>query len=82
MKIKVDSTPVITAYDIGDLVYVKTDPEQQEYTVIAVTIRPGFSIIYEIDFLGDVISMYDFQVTKDRDELKKLLNKDKDIDNG
>lgn len=64
-----------TKFNFGDPVYVKHDPEQQEYELIGVVSRPG-CIMYELSYLGETIEMYDFQVSDTRDEVRLLgLNK-------
>lgn len=56
-------------YAFGDSIYIKTDPEQKEYTFVGFIGRPG-SILYTLDYLGDEIEVYDFQTSRDRDILK------------
>jgi len=57
--------------EYGDIVYIKNDPEQKEYTFVGVVARPG-SIKYELSYLGDLIELYDFEVDSKRNELKML----------
>lgn len=70
---------VKTKFSFGDPVYIKHDPEQHEYELIGVIVRPG-SIAYELSFLGEIIEMYDFQVSDTRDEVKVLGLTQKEID--
>lgn len=68
-------------YNFGDIVYLKTDPRQKAYEIIAVMVRPGPSILLEICIGGnDEITVYDFQVSPDKDILKGLLEADKNDD--
>ena len=62
-------------YDFGDSLYIKHDPEQREYELIGIVVRPG-NIAYELSYLGEIIEMYDFQISDTRDEVK-LLGLDK-----
>lgn len=65
-------------YEYGDSVYIKHDPEQIQYELVGVIGRPG-STSFELSHLGEVIEMYDFQVSKTRDEMKMLgLEKNKE----
>lgn len=58
-------------YSYEESVYVKNDPEQLEYIVVGIIGRPG-SISLELSRLGDLIELYEFEVCKDKDELKYL----------
>lgn len=58
-----------TDFKFGDIVYIKHDPEQKEYEVVGILARPG-SIQIEIDYLGDVVEMYDFQLSHEKDPVK------------
>lgn len=60
-----------TKLEYGDVVYIKNDPEQKEYTFVGLICRPG-SIKYELSYLGDIIELYDFEVDGKRNELKML----------
>lgn len=68
-----------TKFNIGDPAFIKHDPEQHEYEIVAIIARPG-SIMLELSFLGEVIEMYDFQVSDTKDEMKKLGLTEKEID--
>mgnify|MGYP000170954033 CR=1 FL=1 len=56
-------------FDIGDSVYIVTDPEQHKRTVSSYTVNPG-NIVYAVVFIGQVTYHYDFEISKDKDVLK------------
>lgn len=58
--------------EYGDTVFIKQDPEQKEYTFVGVIAQPG-SIKYELSYLGDVVELFDFEVSSEQDQAK-LLN--------
>jgi hypothetical protein len=60
-----------TVFDYGEVVYLKTDPYQQERIVTAVTYRGG-SLSYELSICEIVSIHLDVEITREYDELKKL----------
>lgn len=62
-------------HDFGDIVYIKNDPDQNEYEIVGFWVRPG-AIVLELDRLGETIDVYEFQISTDRD-MKKVLGLDK-----
>lgn len=60
-----------TDLEFGDVWYLKNDPYQSEYLLIGVVIRPG-AVLFLLDFLGEQIEVYDFECSKERDELKVI----------
>lgn len=60
-----------TKFKFGDSVYVKNDPAQLEYILIGVIQRPG-AMSYELSYLGEVIEVYEFEVSDTKDILKSL----------
>jgi hypothetical protein len=58
-------------YSYGASVYIKTDPEQKEYTFIGAILRPG-AILFILDYMGEEIEVYDFQVSPSRDMVKEF----------
>lgn len=66
-------------YDFGDIVYLKNDPGQKTYEFVGFEGRPG-SILYILDYMGEEITVYDFQTSKDKDILKALEGKKDDED--
>lgn len=69
-----------TKYKFGDILYIKIDPEQAEYTLIGVIQEPG-SLVYRLrDIMGEIYEFYEFEVSDVKDPLKAMgLNK-KDIE--
>jgi hypothetical protein len=59
----------ILHFDIGDSVYLKTDPEQCERLVTGVNIRQN-GISYALSHLTNESYHYDFEISKDRDIIK------------
>lgn len=68
-----------TKYNIGDKLFVKHDPEQKEYEVVAIRVLPG-AVIYELNLLEIMLDMYDFQVSDEKDQVKLLGLKEKETD--
>jgi hypothetical protein len=68
-----------TKHSFGDIVYIKHDPEQKGYEVVGIKANPG-SILIELDYLGDIIEVYEFQISGDKDVLKSLTSIDKNDD--
>ena len=63
-----------TKYDIGQIVYFRTDSEQAEYLITGMTIRPGNtgSIVYLLSANGIEYSAFDFEISKERNRMKEL----------
>lgn len=51
-------------YEIGQVVYLKTDVEQLQRIVSAITQRQG-TIVYELCCGKDMSGHYDFEITED-----------------
>ena len=56
-------------FEIGDSVYLKTDPDQVERLVTGITIRPG-GISYALTDVTTESFHYSFEITKQRDIVK------------
>ena len=54
------------AYRISDIVYLRTDPEQQERIVTRFVVARD-SILYELSCGMDCTPHYDFEITNERD---------------
>lgn len=65
-----------TKFNIGDTVYMIQDPKQRGYDVVGIKVKPGNAIVLELDYLGDMIEMFDFQVSLDKDPIKYLSFED------
>jgi hypothetical protein len=61
-----------TKYKFGDVLFLKTDPEQSETTLIAVIQEPG-ALVYRLrDINNEIIEVYEFEVSEVRDPLKTM----------
>lgn len=56
-------------FDIGQIVYLKTDTEQRERIVLGMNIKPG-GIYYSLGCGVDESWHYDFEITTQRDIIK------------
>jgi len=61
-----------TKYKFGDILYLKTDPEQTEHTIIAVIQEPGCLVYRLRDITGEIMEVYDFEVSDSKDPLKQM----------
>lgn len=61
----------ILRFDIGDSVYLKTDPEQCERLVTGINIRQN-GVSYALSHLTNESYHYDFEITKERDVIKAM----------
>ena len=57
-------------YNIGDIVYLRTDQEQKQRIITAIKINPG-NLIYILSCDSDETGFYEFEVTNEIDVLKK-----------
>ncbi len=58
-------------FDLGDIVYLKTDPDQKERLVTGVTVRPT-GLLYELSVGEEDSTHYDLEITTEKDVLKTL----------
>jgi hypothetical protein len=68
-----------TDIDFGDIFYLKSDPDQFEHRLVGIIVMPGNQIKFILSCMGDKVTVWDFEATKDRDETK-VLNLDKSAD--
>ena len=61
-----------TEFDLGQLVYLKTDVEQHERIVTGIIFDLGGSYIYELSLGTDVSRHYEGEITAECDTLKKI----------
>jgi hypothetical protein len=54
-------------FNIEDLVYLKTDPDQKKRIVTAMLIRPGGSYSYELSCGTEAKWFYEFEISAERD---------------
>lgn len=61
-----------TPYDIGEIVYVKNDPDQFERIITGMTVRANNLVSYELSLLAQETHHYDFEISREPDQMKKL----------
>lgn len=60
-------------FNIGDLVYLKTDNDQSQRMIVSISVRKR-DLLYELSF-GSVSSWhYEFEITEEKDVLKSTSN--------
>ena len=59
-----------TKYDIGDVVFLITDPDQHPRIITSISVRPQNNIVYEMACGGNSTDHYDLEFTYDRDIVK------------
>lgn len=65
---------VKTDLEWGDLFYLRADPDQLEHHLVAVTVCPGNQIRFRLSHQGDECEVWDFEATREPDEVKRLNN--------
>lgn len=58
-------------FNIGDVCYLKTDPDQLERFVTAIKINSN-GLTYEVSYIADYSYHYDFEISKERNNLKAI----------
>lgn len=58
-------------FTFGDIVFMRTDPEQREWIVSEIEFRPG-NVVYHISHVDVSVCVYDFEVTDTIDQTKRL----------
>lgn len=66
---------VKTDLEWGDIFYIKTDTNQAEGALVGIVYLPGGALKFRLSFEGEVFEVYDFEASKERDQLK-ILNRD------
>lgn len=57
---------IITKYDIGDIVYLKTDPEQLPMIITGITIRENQVTSYHLSYGVEDSWHWDVEISKER----------------
>jgi hypothetical protein len=65
---------ILNLYSIGDILFLKTDPEQREMIVTAIIIRPEKLIKYELRCGTEVSEYYNIELSDEKDVLKSIEN--------
>lgn len=60
------------AFDIGDVIYLKTDVEQEARIVTSIIVGPA-GLIYDVNCGTESSRHFDFEMTKERDMVTKAL---------
>lgn len=60
-------------YSIGDIVYFKTDPDQDERFITGINIREA-GIMYEVSNYNGSNWVYSFEISLEKDVVKHLKN--------
>lgn len=53
-------------FDIGQEIYLVTDPEQHRRLITSFMIYPGISIVYNVSWCGEVTEHYDFELNAEK----------------
>lgn len=64
---------ISTLYNLGQILYLKTDPEQKPGMVIAIIVNPG-AVSYSLSFGGEVSEHYEIEVSEELDVVLKTSN--------
>lgn len=59
-------------FSIGQLVYLKTDPDQCQRIVTGISVRGGGLISYAMTYVCSETWHYEFEIMEEKDILKKL----------
>lgn len=63
-------------FEFGEQVYMKNDPKQEAVTIIGFVVYPNNNLQLILSYMGTIYELYDFEVSKTKDELKALLSDD------
>jgi len=59
-------------FGIGEIVYYKLDPEQNQMFISSIRLMPGNVALYECSSFNGVRDFYGFELTREADLLKRL----------
>jgi len=68
-------------YKFGDILYIKNDPDQSEYFFVGLVARPS-GILYELSFLGEILTVNEFEISEVKDPLKMMGIDKEEEENG
>lgn len=69
-----------TKYKFGDILYIKTDPDQNEHTLVAVIQEPGALVLRLRCYDGETYEVYDFEVSDTKNSIKAMGIDPKDVE--
>ena len=55
-----------TLFEIGEIVYLKTDTQQLPWQIISIHIHPGYTLRYELSQSDKSALAYDFELSKEK----------------
>lgn len=67
------ATGHVLKYQIGQMVYLKTDIDQLERLVIKIQLMPNRGVMYMLSFGDKSEWYYDIEISADKDDLKPIL---------
>lgn len=68
------ATGHVLYFNIGQVVYLKTDKDQLERIVTGVFLSPNKQVTYYLSFLGNETKHYDFEIDAEKDIIKATSN--------
>lgn len=64
------------SFKLGDLIYVKTDPNQEQGMIVGKREFIGGTVVFTCGWNGTYLDLYEQELTHERDEVKALgINK-------
>lgn len=64
-----------TDLEFGDIFYIKTDVDQCPGVLVGIVYLPGKVLKFRLSYEGDIFEVYDFETSKERDDLKAMEGK-------
>lgn len=61
-----------TEYTFGDIVFLRTDVNQEQWIETDIFLHPNNVCVYTIAFGSSKHDAYDFELSKDKNDIKKL----------
>lgn len=61
------------AFELGELVYLKTDPEQYLRVITGIIVRPG-TLLYYLSCEGEETIHYNIEITREKNTLLKVTS--------
>lgn len=62
------------SFKLGQTVYIKTDPNQYENTIVSVKEFVGGSKVYTLGCNGSYIDVYEIELSEEKDVLKVVTS--------
>ena len=58
---------IVTEYDLGDIVYLKTDEDQKARMICSINIKPGLQVLYSLECGTESTIHYEIEMSKEKD---------------